>query len=134
MSEVFSSIYELRQIREKKKFLSIKEMELLKPKLTDYTLIPKIKSLYEEYVMHTNGEYSRKKLIFIILFLFSQASLLGARSKKGVRRELSKIFPEIRPCSISNDISSLQFIFFRYHDFRTDVENAYEYIMKRLTE
>lgn len=74
----------------------------------------------------------RKKFLFIILFLFAPSVLAGGRLPNGVRAELSKVFPEISPCVISNNIADVSFIYQNYKDFRQDIDYLYTEIVKRL--
>ena len=52
MTKEFSSIVELKSIREQKSRLSEREQELSSPILTDFTLIPEIYEWFKELLVH----------------------------------------------------------------------------------
>lgn len=93
MTKEFSSIVELKSIREQKSRLSERENELSSPILTDFSLIPELytwfKELLDGVVCPTNPESvtQRKKFLFIVLFLFAPACwpAAGCRTESGQR-------------------------------------------------
>lgn len=133
MEKGIFSIMELMRIREQKSKLSDRETELVQARINDYSLIPRVKDLYFRFLSDTGRKYNRKILLFVLLFLFSPSVLAGGRLSKGFRRELSKIFPDIRPCVISNDISDLFFQYQHYKDFREEAKASYKSIIEGLT-
>lgn len=138
MVKEFSSIMELKSIREQKSRLSERENELAQPVLTDLDMIPTIYEWFKEILSSKDfpprieSVTQRKKFLFIILFLYSPSTLAGGRLLNGVRSELRKVFPEVSPCVISNNISDITFIYQQYKDFRNDVGEIYEEIRRRL--
>ena len=138
MGKEFSSIAELKLIREQKSKISERETELSRPILQDAALITEIyqwfKDILSDMDFQPNPEsvIQRKKFLFIALFLFSPSALAGGRLPNGIRAELVKIFPGISPCVISNNIADVSFIFQNYKDFRQDIEYLYTEIVKRL--
>lgn len=127
------SIIELRQILEQKSRLSEREAKLAKAYIEDYAAISRVKDLFCEKIKDINKPYNRKKLLFVMLYLFAPRSLVGCRLPNGLRTELTRIFPDVSPCVISNDISDLFFRYQHYKDFRTEVESVCEYILERLS-
>ena len=140
MGKEFSSIIELRTIREQKSRLSERENELSSPILSDIYLLPEIYSLFcdaleeRDCAPKIDSVYQRKKFLFISLFLFAPSVLAGGRLPNGIRAELSKIFPDVSPCVISNNISDVVFIYQQYKDFRQDIDYLYAEIVKRLRD
>lgn len=138
MTKVFSSIMELKAIREQKSRLSEREQELSLPILDDYSLIPEIYAWFKEILAErtcpSNPEsvIQRKKFLFIVLFLFAPSVLAGGRLPNGIREEISHVFPGVSPCVISNNITDVPFIFHQYKDFRKEIEYLYTEIVKRL--
>lgn len=138
MTKEFSSIVELKSIREQKSRLSEREQELSSPILTDFTLIPEIYEWFREILsdadcpLNPESVTQRKKFLFIVLFLFAPSVLADGRLPNGIRAELSKVFPEISPCVISNNIADVPFIYQNYKDFRQDIDYLYTEIVKRL--
>ena len=131
MTKEFSSIVELKSIREQKSRLSEREQELSSPILTDFSLIPEIYEWFREILSgadcppNPESVTQRKKFLFIVLFLFG-------RLPNGIRAEISGVFPDVSPCVISNNIADVSFIYQQYKDFRQDIEYLYCQIVERL--
>ena len=138
MTKEFSSIVELKSIREQKSRLSERENELSTPMLDDLSLIPELYSWFRELlagmVCPPNPESvtQRKKFLFIVLFLFAPSVLAGGRLPNGIRAEIAGVFPDVSPCVISNNIADVSFIYQQYKDFRQDIEYLYSQIIERL--
>lgn len=140
MTKEFSSIVELKSIREQKSRLSERENELASPELKDLTLIPKIYGWFKEMLAgrdcppNPESVTQRKKFLFIVLFLFTPSTLAGGRLPKGVRAALAEVLSEVSPCVISSNIADILFIYKNYKEFRSDIEEVYEGILNRLRE
>ena len=138
MTKEFSSIVELKSIREQKSRLSEREQELSSPVLTDFNLITEVYSWFKEILSDTGcspnieSVTQRKKFLFIILFLFAPSVLAGGRLPNGIRAEIARVFPDVSPCVISNNIADVSFIYQQYKDFRQDIEYLYNQILERL--
>ena len=138
MTREFSSIAELKSIREQKSRLSERERELSSPVLHDVSLIPEIHGWFKDILSANcctpciDSVLQRKKFLFIVLFLFAPSVLAGGRLPKGIRHELSCVFPKISPCVISNNIADVAFIYQNYKDFRQDIDYLYTVIVNRL--
>lgn len=138
MIKEFSSIVELRSIREQKSRLSEREQELASPILTDLSLIPEIYDWFKELLAgmdcppNLESVTQRKKFLFIVLFLFAPSVLAGGRLPNGIRAEIAGVFPDVSPCVISNNIADVSFIYQQYKDFRQDIEYLYNQILERL--
>ena len=138
MTKEFSSIVELKSIREQKSRLSEREQELSLPILTDLSLIPEIYGWFKEILSgmdcppNLDSVTQRKKFLFIVLFLFAPSVLAGGRLPNGVRADISGVFQDVSPCVISNNIADVSFIYQQYKDFRQDIEYLYNLIVERL--
>lgn len=138
MTKEFSSIMELKAIREQKSRLSERERELSSALLHDVSLIPEIyvwfKDILAERPCPPNPENvtQRKKFLFIVLFLFAPSVLAGGRIPNGIRAEISHVFPDVSPCVISNNIADVSFIYQQYKNFRQDIEFIYNQVLERL--
>ena len=138
MTREFSSIVELKAIREQKSRLSEREQELSAPMLTDFALIPEIYSWFKEILSQSDcppnfeSVTQRKKFLVIVLFLFAPSVLAGGRLPNGIRAEIAGVFPDVSPCVISNNIADVSFIYQQYKDFRQDIEFIYNLVFERL--
>ena len=138
MTKEFSSIVELKSIREQKSRLSERENELSTPMLDDLLLIPELYSWFKELLAgiacppNPESVTQRKKFLFIVLFLFAPSVLAGGRLPNGIRAEIAGVFPDVSPCVISNNIADVSFIYQQYKDFRQDIEYLYNQIIERL--
>lgn len=138
MTKEFSSIVELKAIREQKSRLSEREQELSAPMLTDFALIPEIYSWFKEILSQSDcppnfeSVTQRKKFLFIVLFLFVPSVLAGGRLPNGIRAEIAGVFPDVSPCVISNNIADVSFIYQQYKYFRQDIEFIYNQVLERL--
>lgn len=114
ITKEFSSIAEIKNIREQKSRLSEREAELVSPILTNLESIPYIYELFKNIVRTMNIPprekiIQRKEFLFIILFLFVPSVLAGGRIPNGVRKSLEHVFPKVKPCTISNNIADVFF-------------------------
>ena len=140
MKKEFSSIVELKSIRERKKQLTERENELTSPLLEDLSVIPMLYDWFKEILAdlscppNVDSVTQRKKFLFIVLFLYSPNALAGGRLPNGIRNKLSEIFKELSPCSISQNIADVFFIYQQYKDFRNDIESLYSAILVRLRQ
>lgn len=138
MTKEFSSIVELKSIREQKSRLSEREQELSLPVLTDLSLIPEIYCWFKAILSgmdcppNPDSVTQRKKFLFIVLFLFAPSVLAGGRLPNGIRAEIAGVFQDVSPCVISNNIADVSFIYQQYKDFRQDIEYLYNQIVERL--
>lgn len=138
MIKQFSSIIELKSIKELKSKLNKREAELSTPLLTDISIIPQIYEWFQEitsqYDFPPNPESvtQRKKFLFIILLLYAPGVLAGNRLPNGIRSELTKLFRGISPYAISHNISDISFLYQHYKNFRNDIEFIYGVIIDKL--
>lgn len=139
ITKEFSSIAEIKNIREQKSRLSEREAELVSPILTNLEFIPYIYELFKNIVRTMNIPprekiIQRKEFLFIILFLFVPSVLAGGRIPNGVRKSLEHVFPKVKPCTISNNIADVFFLYQQYKYFRSDINIIYKEMLKRLEE
>lgn len=139
ITKEFSSIAEIKNIREQKSRLSEREAELVSPILTNLESIPYIYELFKNIVRTMNIPprekiIQRKEFLFIILFLFVPSVLAGGRIPNGVRKSLEHVFPMVKPCTISNNIADVFFLYQQYKYFRSDINIIYKEMLKRLEE
>lgn len=138
MVKEFSTISELKTIREQKSRLSERENELSAPALYETELIPVIYGWFGEILNGMDfpplieSVNQRKKFIFIILFLFAPSVLAGGRMPNGLRDMIAEAINLKNVTFISHNIETV--VFLHQHDkyFRKDIEYIYTEIVNRL--
>lgn len=122
-----SEIFELMSIREQISNLSARESELVKPKLSDLSLIPYLHNYFIDAFGMGNtrklGAIQRKKFVFIIVLLYSPSTLAGGCLNRGVRDGLAHALKLNAPSAVSRICPDLIFSYQHYRDFRLDVDN-----------
>lgn len=124
MTKEFSSIVELKSIREQKSRLSEREQELSLPVLTDLSLILEIYGWFKEILSGMDFRLILKVSPSGRTFYLPRNVLAGVR--------LSAVFPDVFPCVISNNIADVSFVYQQYKDFRQDIEYLYNQILEML--
>lgn len=135
---MFSEISELKSIRDQKRRLSEREAELSTPLLKDLSLITKVYEWFNE--ISENRDCSprkesvaqRKKLIFIVLAIYSPSTLAGGKMNDGIRIKIAELFNGCSPSNISHNLSDVTFQYQNYKDFRRDIDYLYSEILSRL--
>lgn len=137
MTKEFSSIVELRAIREEKSRLSERESELAQPMLTNLDMIPIVFGWFEGLAVRLpkrNKSILTKEFIFIILFLYSPGTLAGGKMKGGVRKALGEVLGIVGKSSISDKIGIVTFYYRTYKYFRQDLNIIYPAIVEKLRQ
>ena len=109
--------------------------EALTPKLHDQSRIDEISRLFSEYIRENAGKFTEKKraLLFVMVYLYCPAVLLGESMPRGFRDRLKDLLGVGSPSAVSNYTTDLLFFYNHYKDFRKVVEDAYAYIMARMS-
>lgn len=137
MVKDFSSIIELKSIREQKSRLSEREKELEEPILTDLSLLDKLYEWFKEISYNKEQKrderiLQRKKFIFITLCLYSPSTLAGGKMKIGLRNRLCEVLNLNEKSTLSKNLNNLSFHYQMYKYFRQDIDEIYAEIVKRL--
>lgn len=138
MVKEFSTISELKSIREQKSRLSERENELSVPMLTDLSVITEIYDLFCEIQGNRDcsgrneSAHIRKKFIFIILFLYAPSVLAGGRMPIGLRNAIADAVKISDITFISHNVETVVFMYQNYKDFRQDISYLYTEILNRL--
>lgn len=134
MGKEFSSIYELRDIYNKKEELSQRELLLSRPTLTDYSMLPYIYECFAGTCQPGKpvSPADRMKFLFIALFLYAPSSLAGRKMPDGLRAALSSLFPSLSPCVLSNNKKQTVFFYEIYKRYGEELDAAYREIVQSL--
>lgn len=119
---------------------SVKEVmrrvnEALSPFLTDINLMECVYQHFEVFITSAGQRMdanNRKKFLFIVVYLFCPAVLIGDAMPRGFRDRLKDIVHAKSATTVSNDVVNLLFLYNHYRDFRDDVNNAYAYIVEAM--
>ncbi|MDE6652548.1 MAG: hypothetical protein K2K08_09145 [Paramuribaculum sp.] len=128
----------LRLIRKEIAELQTVERNLASPLLSNYKDIPKVLNAFLSITGTTSfgGTWeavnSRKKFIFITIFLFAPGMILGDSMPKRLRAELGKALGLKAVSAISNNWADALFYYHQYDDFRDDVDRTTQKILTYL--
>lgn len=134
----FKRIERIAEIRREKESLTREGMALAAPILNDVGLV---RETYRIFTGILDGRgpapdsgrvLTRKKFIFIVLYLFSPDALAGGKIKAGLREEMSRVLGIQSKTVISNNLDDIMFLYRNYKDFREDIEYLYTGIPERL--
>lgn len=109
--------------------------ELGAPILTDWALLPDLYKLFRESFSNRHvysGVDHRRKFIFVALYLYCPASLVGERMPMGFRKALADTLGLNATTTISDNSAGLMVMYRSYPDFRRDVDLFYEKVMLHL--
>jgi hypothetical protein len=133
---MLNRIQEINAIRKAKEDIERKEYEALKPTLVDLSLLPVIHKIFNDMLSElplpplATSPAQRRKLLFVILYLYAPAALIGDRIPHWVRKAIAEVLPNVSPAAISHNTDGLLFLFNNYKDFRDDVTA----ILKKVAE
>lgn len=66
---------------------------------------------------------SRKKFLFVAMFMFSPSALAGSKLRFGLRDKLAEIIGTVKPTSLSHSIEGITFLYMNYKSFKKDVDH-----------
>lgn len=138
MVKDFSTISELKTIREQKSRLSERENELSAPLLSDLELIPELYKWFADILANMDfppnleSVTQRKKFLFIILFLYSPSTLAGGKMLCGLRDKLCEVTNITSKSTISDNCADVVFMYQNYKAFRKDIDYLYTEVLNRL--
>lgn len=76
---------------------------------------------------------ARRRVLFVVLFLFSPKTLAGTKMSRGLRAEVSKIMG-VEPSNVSHYHSNLLFFYNVYEDFRSEVNKLSAIVYNKLKQ
>lgn len=135
---MFNKILSIQEIKQKKEAVLQSEKQICSPVLTDYSLIPLIYQWFRDFMDSRDcppapdSVSQRKKFIFVILYLYAPASILGYKMPNGLRAQIAQTLGVRKHCSVSMYCEDLIFLSRHYKDFRNDIQDVYLFICDRL--
>lgn len=134
----FGKIEEIQAVRIQKNELEKKETALSTPLLTDFALIDSLYHWFKEGLTERNCPSrsdcvtQRKKFLFIILYLYSPATLAGGKMRKGLRDKLARTLEIHSRTTISDNCSDVVFLYNRYKYFKNGVNDLFRFLTDKL--
>ncbi|MCD8261767.1 MAG: hypothetical protein LUD15_09975 [Bacteroides sp.] len=125
-------IQELKDLLEEEEDLKKRFQEKTTHTLTDFTLIKKLYEWFNEIVEERDAE-SRRKFIFIVLYLYSPTALVGNKTRRGVREELTRVLDECTATRISHHCAEVALHYRCYKSFRTEMEQILKELLDKMT-
>lgn len=135
---LFSKIQEIESLRHQLTRLIRQETEASAPILADLSLLPRLYYWFGEALQERGcspcieSVSQRKKFLYIILYLYSPASLAGGKMTLGLRDKLAELFQLRSRTTISDNCGDVVFLYCRYKDFHEEVDDIFLYIMEQL--
>jgi len=133
------NILELKMIRVDKERLAESEAELIKPALTDLSLIPMLYNWFVEIsgkteTMTHEKVLQRKKFLFILLCLYSPRYFAGYRMCDGLRDAMFKVMDYKSPSCISDMCRDITDMCDYYKSVRRGISHIYDMMLERLRD
>lgn len=136
----FKKIERIREIRKEKSLLSEEENKLSAAVLIDRGQMLKVKDYIfdilkeEDCPVKDSIAQTRRKFVFVVLYLYSPSTLAGGKMPDGLREAIANSFGIQAKSSISNDFSDMVFQYEHYTDFRKDVHYIFDRLIPRLED
>lgn len=133
-----SLISRLQEVSNNIETLKRKREELSKPILSDRTSIPHVLEAFKTAMAQigkaydSTSAYQRRQVVFILLTLYAPHRLVGGKMPSGLRKELGKAMPEVKPCTLSADCEVSVFWYQTYREFAEEVDRMYRIILESI--
>lgn len=139
-SGLMDRIGEIRAVRNERERLDRLEAELAAPLLSDLDKIDRLYAWFAELqsardlAPRIDSVAQRKKFLFVILRLYSPASLAGGKMTRGLRDKLAEVFGLHSRTTVSDNCADIVFFYQHYKEFREEVNHLYSCLAARLEE
>lgn len=136
----YSKIEDLKEVKCLKNRILQKEKTLSSPLIRDLSIVQIIYQIFTNELQkmgltpNVMNVMQRKKFIFIILYLFSPAVLVGVKMKSGLRDAISNAVQVKSRSVISDNCSDVVFLYNHYQEFREDIKRLFNAVVKGLKE
>lgn len=108
--------------------------ELSAPMLADFTLIPELYDVFcktFESLKNKHRTYHRKKFLFVMLYCYCPAALVGGRMLTGLRKAIANVFGLSSYTPISDNCAGIMMLC-NYADFRKHINIYYDAVLEHL--
>jgi hypothetical protein len=136
--EIKDYIARIREIGRKRDELLSEERVLAKAELTDFSRFGEVCGYCREAYAELHPHKTRRRdvcrqIVFVVVYLYSPASLSGKKMIRGLRDLLAKEFNST-PANISYYVRDIMFFYNHYANFRGDIDYIFARVMQRLKE
>jgi hypothetical protein len=134
---MLENIRKLREIRAEREEIVRREHELMRPVLTDLSLVPMLYGWFKEILadmpLPPNPESvtQRKKFLFVVVALYCPGAILGDRIKNGLREAIADTLG-VSANVISNNMDDLLFVYLNYGEFAEESERICMTVLERM--
>ena len=131
----FKKIERIKEIRQIKSKLSEEEHLLSTPELNPNEMLGEFYKKFQLIASKVSNESvsnvnSRKKFLFIVLYIFSPSVLAGGKMPRGLRDEISNVLGLHSKSTISDNCSDILFLYQNYAKFKNEVNEIYRKLME----
>lgn len=138
LNKLVVTINEYRDVCRKAAEANIKFAEAFAPRLTDMSLIEKIHQMYVTFARESgfsaDGTDNNKQFLFLILWLYSPASLMGGKINKHLRRVIASALGINADTALYKMRSTSVSWYETYQEFRRECNLTLEHIEKHMSE
>nr|DAI53189.1 MAG TPA: hypothetical protein [Caudoviricetes sp.] len=135
--ELKEYITRIKSLNETKQSVAEEERLLSSPIVTDLSMVETVFQycLDAYFELHPNNKlrHSSRRVLFVMMFIFSPKTLAGAKIAVGVRDKLAALY-HAQPQNISYYVRNLMFFYNVYMDFQSDVDYIFAEVYKKLRE
>lgn len=122
MEQIIDTIKRIEKTRTALRQAIAENQQAAKPKLNDFSLIPRIYEIFSGIKGKDITTNDRKEFIFAIIYLYAPCKFFGGKMPQGMRRAISTTIQADSTC-ISRTCTELMILYTTYKDFRDDVDN-----------
>ena len=135
---MINKILSIQKIKQEKELILKSEKEMCMPLLTDFSQIPVIYKWFKAFMNKRNRSFNqravdqRKEFLFVVLYLFAPASMVGYKMPNGLRAKIAKTLHVQQHCSLSVYCEDLIFLFQNCNGFKRDIEEVLQFVCTKL--
>ena len=128
MVDAGTKLSRLMQVMREKAYIENEEKALSAPMVEDLDFLGNIYDIFSVSLLevnpnaHPDSFKSRKKFLFVVLYVFSPSTLVGKKLRAGIRNKVSDVLGYVGPNNVSHLAEDLLFLYSNYQVFKRDVD------------
>lgn len=123
----------IRELQKQKTHINIEVNFLSAPLINDIGKVNDVYRLFVSILGHAPKRMECEMFVLIVLYIFCPASLIGRKTRSGVRNAISSLFPGKSPSWISTSCRTVLFRYRTYKKFRSQVDRIFSEIMENIS-